>query len=733
MIYRNKILQVTMIMLAIFGLSINGFSQVNLQDGLIVYYPFDIDENDNSGNNLNGVLVNGATVNNNLIISGDSKEHIIIPSSSINGINNFTFSCWAMVNNFNTGSYPTNMIASGYGSGIDNRFNFALYDASIEVTLNHDYQGASYDIVEGEWYFISITRNGSTASVYVNNIFIDSFTINGDPIYVDDNAFVLGNDQDCSGGCFMNNQSLNGELDEVRIYDRVLTSDEISALYTGFSIQTDASYGQLNNSVKIPVTATSELKTDDNIYSYQFVYNFDETKLSYTGYDLTGLISDGGIVDINSSVAGELTISWASDTQLVGTGDLINLQFDAIAAGTSDLTVSNFKYNETDVTDVTNGDITIVTPTTADITYSTTDIFPGTDLVITATFNRPVDDSPVTQISLSGENTLSTTNMTKVSSTVYTYNHSVLAGEGIVNISLSTGVDEYGFEVQSTPATGATFEILALTYGDISYNDEITAYDAALALMYSVGKDPMPTEAPLPWDLKRILTANVDGVGDVTATDAGLILKHSVNLISEFPVESTNKSGQDFEGDVTVEVIGNEFVFTTVGELVGLNLFVKNNSQITLGDPEILDNTMLSATNISTSTYNVGLCVATAPASGTQIMKIPFKGELTDELTFDIKVNNKDKLVTFGTTGINEPNTKGISIYPNPVTDKIMITSSVSLENSTLEIFTISGKLIKSTSLNNSNEINVNNLSKGVYLIKINSKTVNFVDRIIKK
>ena len=152
--------------------------------------------------------------------------------------------------------------------------------------------------------------------------------------------------------------------------------------------------------------------------------------------------------------------------------------------------------------------ITIVTPTTADVTYSPTIILPGTVFEITAIFNRPINDSPVTQFELAGANTLSATDMVKVSETVYTYVYTVAAGVGIVNLGLLTGIDEYGFEITYTPTTGATFEILALTYGDVTDNGEITAYDAALALMYSVGVDPMPEDAPLPWDLWRVLTAN---------------------------------------------------------------------------------------------------------------------------------------------------------------------------------------------------------------------------------
>ena len=142
----------------------------------------------------------------------------------------------------------------------------------------------------------------------------------------------------------------------------------------------------------------------------------------------------------------------------------------------------------------------------------------------------------------------------------------------------------------------------------------------------------------------------------------------------------------------------------------------------------------MNAQQISGETYNTGLCSAVSPISGTQIMKIPFTGNITSgNVIFDMKTNNAEKFVTFGTTSVSEINTVGISVFPNPATDKIKIESPVSLDNSAVEIYSISGKLVIKTSLNSKSEINISNLPNGIYIIKINSKTVNFAKRIIKK
>ena len=100
------------------------------------------------------------------------------------------------------------------------------------------------------------------------------------------------------------------------------------------------------------------------------------------------------------------------------------------------------------------------TAPTAAITYDTaTPVKSGATLVITATFSEAVKDSPVPKIAISGSNTVAATNMTKVSTTVYTYDHTVGAGNGAATVAMSVGVDLAGNVVTAAPTSGATFTV----------------------------------------------------------------------------------------------------------------------------------------------------------------------------------------------------------------------------------------------------------------------------------
>ena len=69
------------------------------------------------------------------------------------------------------------------------------------------------------------------------------------------------------------------------------------------------------------------------------------------------------------------------------------------------------------------------------------------------------DSIPKIAITGSGIANVSATNMTKTSSTIYTYDYSVPTGNGTGTISFSVGTDLSGNVVTSSPTSGATFNV----------------------------------------------------------------------------------------------------------------------------------------------------------------------------------------------------------------------------------------------------------------------------------
>jgi hypothetical protein len=111
-------------------------------------------------------------------------------------------------------------------------------------------------------------------------------------------------------------------------------------------------------------------------------------------------------------------------------------------------------------------------------------------------------------------------------------------------------------------------------------------------------------------------------------------------------------------------------------------------------------------------------------------------------------VNNSQNLINFTSisgecllpTGIhdktNKKNNKSFSIFPNPATDKITISSGQFAKNENIEIYNSLGSLVKNIPLPPSKgdreavsetSIDISTFPKGMYVVKVGSETIKFV------
>jgi hypothetical protein len=78
--------------------------------------------------------------------------------------------------------------------------------------------------------------------------------------------------------------------------------------------------------------------------------------------------------------------------------------------------------------------------------------------------------------------------------------------------------------------------------------------------------------------------------------------------------------------------------------------------------------------------------------------------------------------------GVNNNENANISIYPNPSTDVLYFTGLNVNETNQVSIFDLQGKLVERYELNENASIDIRNLNKGMYLVKV----ANHVARIVK-
>lgn len=465
--------------------------------------------------------------------------------------------------------------------------------------------------------------------------------------------------------------------------------------------------------VEVPVRV-SELSVADNIISYQFHIAYDPLVLEYTGFTVVGTLAEGGTAVINSDLAGELAVGYMTTTALAGEGQILILQFNALVLDTTGMFISDVYLNNSPVVNLTDGTVIVTetAPPTAAITYSDTVNRFADTLLITATFSEAMSAANPVLLGMAGAISETDMEMTRLSESLYSYSYPIPKAGGEVSLSLSNGTDLWGNEVVAEPSAGAAFNIIPFVPGDVDDDGKILAYDAALSLQFSVGIDPLPGVDPMPWENWRDSTANVDGIGGITAHDAGMILQYSAGIISDFSGTSLKSA---FGATISMEVEDMYLVFYTYGELLGFNLNIENTQGI-LGIPVVLNEAYMSAVNMTSGNYRVGLCTAFPAAEGTPFMKIPLKKNGT--LTLQMMVNTMEQALKLDlATGLSGGVSESIKIYPNPVTDRLKISG---LKGSARAgIYNIHGQLLSTfVTDGNDREIDVSDLSPGVYMLR---------------
>lgn len=75
------------------------------------------------------------------------------------------------------------------------------------------------------------------------------------------------------------------------------------------------------------------------------------------------------------------------------------------------------------------------------------------------------------------------------------------------------------------------------------------------------------------------------------------------------------------------------------------------------------------------------------------------------------------------------------TIFPNPITDFVTITNSDNIGVKQIEVFEISGKIVKTQTFNNENEVQLSlaDLASGTYLMHIKTNAGTAIEKVIKK
>jgi hypothetical protein len=210
----------------------------NLNAGMVAYYPFNGNANDESGNNRNGVLVSSPGFSADRFgVSGkavrfhtNTDEHVSIPYYYY-GLNPISISVW--FKSMEIPDYPFIALISLFDATTGVDYRIFQTDSSIGVAQHNPgvtWNSTSlFPISLNSWYHIVATYSDHYLSLYINGEFYNS-------VHCSNPSIPSGLSTEYNIGTMFGVHdpeiySIGGDVDDVRFYNRVLTNSDIQALY----------------------------------------------------------------------------------------------------------------------------------------------------------------------------------------------------------------------------------------------------------------------------------------------------------------------------------------------------------------------------------------------------------------------------------------------------------------------------------------------------------------------
>lgn len=288
-------------------------------NGLVGYWPFTGNANDASGNGNNGT-VQGAQlttdrfgdVNKAYSFNGNDTITVVNPVLLPTGNSSFTISVW-----FNSTSwlYRGTVIGWGLGSGAGSEANYIRTDENGGLLhyfwLNDLF--ASTSNLSGSWHHTLVTFNGSQRVIYIDGLLVSS-DVSG-AVNVSTTPISIGAQQSDPGG-FCGSCGFNGKIDDIGIWNRALTPQEISSIYNGIDTAS-------------PCTVFDTITVFDTVsvtvYDTTHITIYDTTHVSVTTTDTLVIDFNTGLAPPNNSNTLKVYPNPTKDHLVINNGNLSSM------------------------------------------------------------------------------------------------------------------------------------------------------------------------------------------------------------------------------------------------------------------------------------------------------------------------------------------------------------------------------------------------------------------------
>jgi len=326
----------------------NIFSQVvcnhctiasSINNGLIACYPFNGNTQDQSGYNNHGTNIGASLTtdrfgNPNSAYYFDGSSYISVPNSvSLSSpTNNLTLIFWVNIGAWSpyfTQNYAS--VLSKSNSVATCQYRASLTPDGISQINNNNLWGlSSTSISLNQWVSIAVSISGTNCKLYKNGILVDQSSSTSSFGFSNSNPLYIGRDDPGFVDYF------TGKIDDIRIYNRTLSANEINEIYLYSStITADAGLDKnicFGDSVQLSASGGTKFKWNNtNFISNDSIPN-PFTRTTFTReYIVTvsdGLCEDKDTVNVNVTakptivINGNTTICKGDSVSLTASGAL---------------------------------------------------------------------------------------------------------------------------------------------------------------------------------------------------------------------------------------------------------------------------------------------------------------------------------------------------------------------------------------------------------------------------
>ncbi len=228
-----KILSISTVIIALFALT-PLVNSADFSEGLVLNFSFDEGSGDvavdTSGNGHDGVIdqpmwVDGKFGKALKFAGAGSGTFVTVESTDALNVNECTFMAWI---NAETWDGTRQIVGKSVHGGCSGRAQYGLFSENGTFKLRFETEGGRADInadlpETGKWLHVAFTNDGTNAVLYIDSEIIAEGEVPGALKTIDDPLRIA---QDCDRP----NNVFTGMIDEVRLWNRALSQDDINIL-----------------------------------------------------------------------------------------------------------------------------------------------------------------------------------------------------------------------------------------------------------------------------------------------------------------------------------------------------------------------------------------------------------------------------------------------------------------------------------------------------------------------